>query len=188
MYHEELIVKSTGQVKSKKLRAKIKVLGLPFAFLLLTSLCAVAQSGGQFAIQKTVVAGGGEVMSGGQFGVTATAGQAAAGIDSSTPPFGARSGFWQNNLVPTAAHVPVSGRVLTGNGSGLRNATVRLTNSSGVTVAVRTSSFGYYRFNDVAVGETYVVNVNSKRFTFASRIVTVIDELTDIDFVAETPE
>jgi hypothetical protein len=150
-------------------------------------LTVTAQSGGQFAITQSVVAGGGGGPStGGIFGVTGTAGQASAGVSSSNTPFGVRGGFWQNDLAPTAAGVAVSGRVMTTNGSGLRNAFVTLTNSSGVTISVRTSTFGYYRFEDVAAGQTYIVNVKSKRFTFTPRIIAVTDELTDVDFIADT--
>jgi hypothetical protein len=133
-----------------------------------------------------VAGGGGGPSAGGIFGVTGTAGQASAGVSSSNTPFGVRGGFWQNDLAPTAAGVAVSGRVMTTNGAGLRNAFVTLTNSSGVTISVRTSTFGYYRFEDVAAGQTYIVNVKSKRFTFTPRIIAVTDELTDVDFIADT--
>jgi hypothetical protein len=88
-------------------------------------------------------------------------------------------------LVPTAAGVQVSGRVLTPNGAGLRNARVMMTDTHGVTRTVLSSSFGYYVFDDVRAGETYVITVGSKRFTFTPRTVQVLDELTDVDFVAE---
>jgi hypothetical protein len=45
-----------------------------------------------------------------------------------------------------------------------------------------TSSFGYYRFEDVQVGESFVMNVNSRSFRFVPRVVTVNDTLTDVDF------
>lgn len=89
-------------------------------------------------------------------------------------------------LAPTAAGVSVSGRVLTAAGNGLRNAVVTMTDPQGVTQTARTSGFGYYRFFDVPAGATYVIEVASKRFLFAPRVVAVQDELTDIDFVAES--
>lgn len=88
-------------------------------------------------------------------------------------------------LTPTAAGVSLSGRVLTSNGSGLRNAVISLTDTTGVSRTVTTSAFGYYRFDDVAVGGTYVVSVASKRFTFVPRTLIVVDELSDLDFVAQ---
>ena len=88
-------------------------------------------------------------------------------------------------LTPTAAGVSLSGRILTSNGSGLRNAIISLTDSQGTSRNITTGAFGYYRFDEVAVGETYVISVASKRFSFASRIVNVVDELNDLDFVAQ---
>jgi hypothetical protein len=83
----------------------------------------------------------------------------------------------------TAAGVSVSGRVLTPGGQGLRNAVVTLTDSQGEARSVTTGSFGYFRFEDVEVGHTYAIAVQSKRFRFATRSVNVVDELTDVDFV-----
>ena len=94
-----------------------------------------------------------------------------------------RIGAWGLELLPaTAAGVEITGRVMTPDGRGLRNAIVSMTDSQGVTRTATTSSFGYYRFEDVEVGATYVVAVQSRRFRFAPRIVQVFDALTDVDF------
>lgn len=90
-------------------------------------------------------------------------------------------------LAPTAANVAVSGRIRTAGGNGIRNATVTLQNAS--TGEVRTaasSSFGYYHFENVPAGQTYILTVSSRRFAFAepSRIVNVDQELADEDFTA----
>jgi hypothetical protein len=86
---------------------------------------------------------------------------------------------------PTAATVPVSGRVLNTGGQGIRNAAVIITDSRGISRQAITSSFGYYRFDDVRAGETYVMSVLSKRYQFTPRTISVADELTDVDFIAE---
>ncbi len=96
-------------------------------------------------------------------------------------------GMWQIPAGPTAATVSVSGRVLTSDGRGITNATVVMADSTGNTRSVRTSSFGYYRFDDLVSGETYVVSVASKRFQFSPRTVTINDELSDFDLVADGP-
>lgn len=83
-----------------------------------------------------------------------------------------------------AAGVEISGRVLTPDGRGLRNATVSLVSSNGNRRVVTTGSFGYYRFDDVEASGTYVVSVGSKRYTFSSRVMVVSDTLTDVDFFA----
>lgn len=83
----------------------------------------------------------------------------------------------------TAAGVTLSGRVVTPDGRGLRNATVAITDSVGRRRTVTTSSFGYYQFEDVESGGIYVVGVLAKRFRFASRVVHVTDSLADVDFI-----
>lgn len=93
---------------------------------------------------------------------------------------------FQNELIPSAANVSVSGRVSTANGNGIRNVIVTLFSPNGSVLTARTSSFGYFHFDEIASGETYVISVNSKRFTFdpSSKILSVNEELTDVDFIA----
>ena len=79
--------------------------------------------------------------------------------------------------------VRVSGRVTTSDGRGLRNATVSITDSTGVRRTATTSSFGLYAFLNVSAGGTYVIGVSSKRYRFASRNMTVNSNLADVDFV-----
>jgi CSLREA domain-containing protein len=88
-------------------------------------------------------------------------------------------------ISPTAASVPVSGRVLAGKQTGVVGAIVYLTDSAGRTRSARTNSFGYYRFEEVLVGETYLFNVFSKRYQFSPRIITVIEETTELNFRTE---
>jgi hypothetical protein len=85
----------------------------------------------------------------------------------------------------TAAGVEVSGRVLNPDGRGLRNATVSITDSSGAIRTATTSTFGYYRFDDVEVGGSYVMAVESRRYRFAPRVVQVFDNLSDVDFTGQ---
>ena len=98
------------------------------------------------------------------------------------------AGAWIDTIigvscVATAAGVEVSGRVTTPDGRGLRNAAVSLTDASGVVRSVTTGSFGYYRFDNVEAGRTYIVTVNSRRYRFASRAVQVMDTLAEFNFV-----
>jgi hypothetical protein len=85
---------------------------------------------------------------------------------------------------PLAANVEIAGRVVNSSGQGVRGAWVSLTDSSGNVRSVRTGSFGYYRFNEVPSGATYVVAVASKRYEFAPRVVQVVDSVSDLDFIA----
>ena len=88
-------------------------------------------------------------------------------------------------LAPLAAGVTVSGRVVTSDGRGVRNAVVTMTDPQGGVRRAVTGSFGYYRFADVQAGETYVVAVSSKRYQFTPRVLSVTDELSNVDFIAE---
>lgn len=87
-------------------------------------------------------------------------------------------------IEPTAANVSVSGRVLTADGRGLRNAVVTITDSNGNIRSYKTTSFGYYRFDEIEAGETYVIRVLSKQFTFDPRIISVNDEITELNLIA----
>lgn len=93
-------------------------------------------------------------------------------------------GAFEVSSAPTAATVAVSGRVQSGK-RGVSGAIVYLTNASGETRTARTNSLGYYRFEDVSSGQTYVFNVFAKRFGFQPQVVTVSEEVTDLDFTTE---
>ncbi len=86
-------------------------------------------------------------------------------------------------LPSTAASVEISGRVVTPEGRGIRNARVSITDRDGNQSFVTTSSFGYYTLENVEVGQSYVIGVQSKRYRFESRLVQLVDSLTDINFV-----
>jgi hypothetical protein len=88
-------------------------------------------------------------------------------------------------LTPTAAGVTVSGRVTSASGQGIRNATVVLTDAAGNRRTATTGSFGFYSFEGVEAGATYVVGVTSKRFRFTPRTISVADSLADVDFVGQ---
>jgi hypothetical protein len=92
----------------------------------------------------------------------------------------------QSPALPTASNVSVGGRVLTDEGAGISRVSVTLTNGAGVSRSVTTNTFGYYNFDAVASGETYIIEVNNKKYLFTNspRVVSVQNNLTDVDFVA----
>jgi hypothetical protein len=51
---------------------------------------------------------------------------------------------------------------------------------------VQTNFGGFYRFSEVASGQTYVLTINSKRSSFdpPTRIVNVADTSSDLNFTA----
>jgi CSLREA domain-containing protein len=87
---------------------------------------------------------------------------------------------------PTAASVIVSGRVLSSAGKGVSNAYIILTNQRGETRTSISNPFGYYRFEEVPAGEVYVFEVRHKHYQFAPQVVTVAEEINDLNFTAET--
>jgi CSLREA domain-containing protein len=89
--------------------------------------------------------------------------------------------FEMQALAPTAASVSVSGRVLA-DGVGVYGAVVTMTDAFGVTRSARTNPFGYYSFTEVPAGATYIFNVFSKQYSFSPQVVTVFDEMTDLNF------
>ena len=92
--------------------------------------------------------------------------------------------YYLPSFAPTAASVSVGGRVTTASGRGILRARVALTNSNGETRNSTTSSFGYYRFADVPIGETYIFEVRSKRYQFAPQVISVNEEIGKLNFVA----
>lgn len=89
-------------------------------------------------------------------------------------------------LLPTSASAAVSGTVRTASGNGIRNASVTLTDMNGNVRKIQTGSFGFYKFEDVEVGQTYIISVSAKRFTFAqsSRVLSVSEDAAEVDFIA----
>ncbi len=88
------------------------------------------------------------------------------------------------NFAPTAANVSVSGRVLTPDGRGLRNAIVTITDSAGLIKSARSSTFGYFSFDEIESGQTYIVAVNSKSYQFNPQIIKIFDEVNDLTLTA----
>lgn len=86
---------------------------------------------------------------------------------------------------PTAAGVSISGRVLEPNGKGVLNAIVTITDSAGNTYSRRTGFFGNYRFESVAAGQTYVLEARAKFHSFEPQIVSINEDLTEINFTVQ---
>ncbi len=84
-----------------------------------------------------------------------------------------------------AAAISIAGRILTTDGRGLRNARVTLVDQNGNSRTALTGAFGYYSFTEIEVGQTVIISVSSKRFQFAPQVVSVSEELTNLDFIAQ---
>ncbi len=89
-------------------------------------------------------------------------------------------------LAPTAATVQISGRVTTAKGIGIGKAAISLTDSSGAVREVYTNQSGFYQFDDVQAGETYILDVRHKRYQFVggSSLLSVNEETSGLNFTA----
>ncbi len=98
----------------------------------------------------------------------------------SLSPFAVVNGF------ASAANASISGQVTTANGNGIRNIAIQLTNSeTGATIFAYTGSFGFYKFENVETGRTYILNASAKKYQFnnPSRVINLNQDLTDEDFI-----
>ncbi len=91
----------------------------------------------------------------------------------------------QCSLSPTAGGASISGRVLNSHGRPISGARIQLMDQSGTTWTAMTNPFGLYSLEEIPVGGTYLVDVSHKRFFFNSRVISVKDNVTDVDFTAE---
>jgi hypothetical protein len=97
-----------------------------------------------------------------------------------------------NNIIvtgqaPTAATVNVGGQVISPFGRPLMNAAVNLFDSYGNVRTARTNPFGYYTFEDVEVGQTCILEIRSKRYSFtdATRALFVTENMDAVNFYAD---
>ncbi len=90
-------------------------------------------------------------------------------------------------LAPTAARVPLAGRVLTSNGTGIARAVVTLTDSNGRTTTMLTGTFGNYIFPEMQIGQTYILTVNHKKYSFSpsSQVISLTDDSNEFNFTAD---
>ena len=88
-------------------------------------------------------------------------------------------------LGTTASSAKVIGRVVNTKGRAVSKARVVLTDSNGVTKTAMTNSFGYYRFEELPAGETYIIGGFHKSYTLAPRVFSLTDDLTEQNLVAQ---
>lgn len=147
----------------------------------------MAQSGGQFAVTESVIASGGGNSTTGQYSTSGTTGQPVAGGSLSSAQYSVSSGFWKPAFAPSAALASISGRVSSPSGVGIKSVILSIQDaSSGFVLTTITGPFGFYRFDGLEVGRSYVITLTSKRFTFTSSpmLITLDDEISGLDWVA----
>jgi len=166
--------------------------GYVLVIALAAAMAAPAQVGvgGAYTLEQSVIAGGGGTGTGGSYSLEGTTAQSITGA-ATGPGYSLRSGFWSRApLAPSAAGATISGRVVLENGAGLKNAMVYL--EGGRLTAPRiaqTGSFGYFSFEEVETGQSYTLSVVSKRYkiTDPTRVISLMDDLTDVEFQAAFP-
>lgn len=97
----------------------------------------------------------------------------------------ARSGAIISNFAPTAASVSVSGKIANEKGIGIAGVRVTMTDANGRVSAAASNSFGNYRFDGVAVGGTYTLFAQSRRYQIENptRVLSVSEDVSNADFV-----
>ncbi len=175
-----------------KNKIRLNIICLFSAIIGSTAISAAAQvaTGGNFTFDQTVIASGGGVSSetsGNSYSIVGTIGQPIAGTTSVNSPFTLRSGFFTPELVaPTAAAVMIEGRVRTQTGAGIRNVQITLTESDGTIRAVKSGTFGNFRFDAVTVGQVVILSVSAKKFVFDQPvlIMNLTGDAISIEFIA----
>ncbi|MET0753256.1 MAG: carboxypeptidase-like regulatory domain-containing protein [Pyrinomonadaceae bacterium] len=164
---------------------------LTVAIIALCFTGAGAQVAGNppFKLDQAVVAAGGGTSTTNVYKIEGTIAQPVAGKTVSNASYTIRSGFFTPPpFGATAALAKISGRVTTFDGRGIRNVTILLSNGGGsLPRSARTSSFGYFTFEDVPVGEVYILTIRPKQFRFSqnSQVISLFDDVTDISFIAD---
>ncbi len=93
--------------------------------------------------------------------------------------------FTPLGFAPTSASVNIGGQVVNTQGLPVRNAKVSIIDFSGNISLARTNPFGYYRFENVGVGQTYVVEISAKGLSFNSQVITPVEDVEDLNFSAQ---
>ncbi len=153
-------------------------------FLLKTPVPAQIASGGPYAINKAAIAGGGMAGTGGDYEGLVTTAQSIAGTISSGGSYRVESGFWaQKPLVPTSAVASISGRVIGPRGRGINGAIITL-NGASLSRSALTNGFGYFTFENIGVGEFYILTVRHRAYIFTTNnyAFTLVDDITGIQF------
>jgi hypothetical protein len=157
--------------------------------VVLQAVVASAQVAGNppYTLEQSVVASGGGTSEGNVYKIEGITGQPVAGTTSTNASFTVRGGFFTPApFAPTAGVANISGRILTADGRGIRNVSITLTGASGESRMAFSSSFGYFTFENVPVGEVYILSVRAKQFQFSqsSQAVSVLEDVTGINFIA----
>lgn len=85
---------------------------------------------------------------------------------------------------PTAANVSISGRVTDFRGRALPRVRLMITAEDGSVVTTLSSDMGYFQFDEIESGFTYILTAASKSHSFSPRIISLNEEVSDLNIVA----
>ena len=86
--------------------------------------------------------------------------------------------------IVTAAPASLVGRVVTIDGRGIKGARVNLLDDAGVRATAMTNTFGYFRFDGVPAGRSYILSAAARRYSFESQLVQLTSSVSDLTIVA----
>ncbi len=93
------------------------------------------------------------------------------------------------SITGNGATVSISGRVKMPNGRPIKSATIVLKNpdTGEVVRSTLSSSFGYYRLDQIESGRLYVLSVSHKRylFVFPAQLLEINEDRAGVDFTGE---
>jgi hypothetical protein len=81
---------------------------------------------------------------------------------------------------PTAASASISGKVTLSNGRALLRTTVHITDQNGDTRTATTNQFGYFRFDDIEVGQILIINAFHRQYQFNPQVIQLDDSITKL--------
>lgn len=93
--------------------------------------------------------------------------------------------FTNGTFAPTAANAMIIGRVVDSGGRAIWKARVSLIDSDGEIWQTKTNPFGYYSFEDLPAGKTYVVEGFHKRYTFSPLVINLSENLNAPDLIGQ---
>ena len=107
-----------------------------------------------------------------------------------TNPDGQTTSTVINIVAPTPAPANLGGRILDSNGMGIMGVRVTLISADGATRTTLTNTFGYYGFDSLPIGTTYIITPSHKRYGFSPESITHshVDEASGLDFTATVPK
>lgn len=86
-------------------------------------------------------------------------------------------------LIPTASSAIISGRVISKSNGLIPNAKLTISGGNLLNpITVRSSSFGYYAFPPLPVGNIYVISIAAKNYEFENQILNLTDNTT-VNFI-----